>query len=105
MGGLVIALGVAGPCIAFALQEVFASFAGWLAIMLGGFYKSSDRVQLNGIKGDEMDIGLLRTNIRETGQRVDGDLYNGRIVLIANSFVLKNRFLIIPAIFLFYGVK
>ena len=26
----------------------------------------------------------------ETGQWVDGDLYNGRIVLIANSFVFKD---------------
>jgi small-conductance mechanosensitive channel len=36
-----------------------------------------------------MDIGILRTTIMEVGQWVDGDLYNGRIVLIANSFVFK----------------
>jgi small-conductance mechanosensitive channel len=89
LGGLTVALGVAGAGIAFALQEVIASFAGWLAIMFGGFYKTGDRVQLGGIKGDVMDIGVLRTTIMETGQWVDGDLYNGRIVLIANSFVFK----------------
>jgi small-conductance mechanosensitive channel len=89
LGGLTMALGVAGAGIAFALQEVIVSFAGWLTIMVGGFYKSGDRVQLGGIKGDVMDIGVLRTTIMETGQWVDGDLYNGRIVLIANSFVFK----------------
>lgn len=89
LGGLTVAFGVAGAGIAFALQEVIASFAGWLAIMFGGFYKSGDRVQLGGIKGDVIDIGVLRTTIMETGQWVDGDLYNGRIVLIANSFVFK----------------
>lgn len=89
IGGLTVAFGVAGAGIAFALQEVIASFAGWLAIMFGGFYKTGDRVQLGGIKGDVMDIGVLRTSIMETGQWVDGDLYNGRIVLIANSFVFK----------------
>lgn len=89
LGGLTVALGVAGAGIAFALQEVIASFAGWLAIMFGGFYKPGDRVQLGGIKGDVMDIGVLRTTVMETGQWVDGDLYNGRIVLIANSFVFK----------------
>ena len=89
LGGFTVALGVAGAGIAFALQEVIASFAGWLAILFGGFYKSGDRVQLGGIKGDVMDIGVLRTTIMETGQWVDGDLYNGRIVLIANSFVFK----------------
>lgn len=89
LGGLTVALGVAGAGIAFALQEVIASFAGWLAILFGGFYKTGDRVQLGGIKGDVMDIGVLRTTIMETGQWVDGDLYNGRIVLLANSFVFK----------------
>ena len=89
LGGLTVALGVAGAGIAFALQEVIASFAGWMAIMFGGFYKTGDRVQVGGIKGDVMDIGVLRTTIMETGQWVDGDLYNGRIVLIANSFIFK----------------
>ncbi|HQY21998.1 MAG TPA: mechanosensitive ion channel [Ignavibacteria bacterium] len=89
LGGLTVALGVAGAGIAFALQEVIGSFAGWLAIMFGGFYKTGDRVQLGGIKGDVIDIGVLRTTLMEIGQWVDGDLYNGRIVLIANSFVFK----------------
>jgi small-conductance mechanosensitive channel len=89
LGGFTMAIGVAGAGIAFALQEVIGSFAGWLAIMFGGFYKTGDRVQLGGIRGDVMDIGVLRTTIMETGQWVDGDLYNGRIVLIANSFIFK----------------
>lgn len=89
LGGLTVALGVAGAGIAFAMQEVIVSFAGWIAIMFGGFYKTGDRVQLGGIKGDVMDIGVIRTTIMETGQWVDGDLYNGRIVFIANSFVFK----------------
>ena len=89
LGGLTVALGVAGAGIAFALQEVIVSFAGWVAITFGAFYKTGDRIQLGGIKGDVMDIGVLRTTIMETGQWVDGDLYNGRIVFIANSFVYK----------------
>jgi small-conductance mechanosensitive channel len=89
LSGFTVALGVTGAGIAFALQEVIASFAGWLAILFGDFYKTGDRVQLGGIKGDVMDIGVLRTTIMETGQWVDGDLYNGRIVLITNSYVFK----------------
>lgn len=89
LGGLTVALGVAGAGIAFALQEVIASFAGWLALLFGNFYKPGDRVQLGGIRGDVIDIGILRTTLMETGQWVDGDLYNGRIVRIANSYVFK----------------
>jgi len=84
-----VALGVAGAGIAFALQEVIASFAGWLAITFGDFYAPGDRVQLGGIKGDVIDIGVLRTTLMECGEWVDADLYNGRIVRVANSFVFK----------------
>jgi small-conductance mechanosensitive channel len=88
-GGVTVALGVAGAGIAFALQEVIASVAGWLALSFSSFYRPGDRVQLGGIKGDVIDIGMLRTTLMEIGQWVDGDLYNGRIVRVANSFVFK----------------
>ncbi len=89
LGGLTVAFGVAGAGIAFALQEVIASVAGWAAVVLGNFFRIGDRVQLGGIKGDVIDIGILRTTVMECGNWVDGDLYNGRIVRIANSFVFK----------------
>lgn len=89
LAGLTVVFGVAGAGIAFALQEVIASIAGWVAISSGGFYSTGDRVQVGGIKGDIIDIGVLRTTVMEVGQWVNGDLYNGRIVRIANSFVFK----------------
>lgn len=89
LGGIGVTLGVAGAGIAFALQEVIVSFAGWLALLGGNFYRTGDRVQLGGIKGDVIDIGVLRTTVMEMGDWVNGDLYNGRIVRIANSFVFK----------------
>ncbi len=89
LSGITVALGVAGAGIAFALQEVIISFAGWIAIIVGGFYRTGDRVQLGGIKGDVIDQGVLRTTVMELGEWVNGDLYNGRIVRVANSFVFK----------------
>ncbi len=86
---ITVALGVTGAGIAFALQEVIVSIAGWIAISFGQFYTIGDRVQLGGIKGDVIDIGVLRTTIMEMGEWVKGDQYNGRIVRIANSFVFK----------------
>lgn len=89
LGRWTVALGVAGAGIAFALQEVIASIAGWVGISFGGFFSLGDRVQLGGITGDVIDIGMLRTTIMETGQWVKGDQYSGRIVLVANSFIFK----------------
>ncbi len=84
-----VIFGVAGAGIAFALQEVIASIAGWIAISFGGFYRPGDRVQVGGIKGDVIDIGMLRTTLMEIGDWVHGDVYNGRIVRVANSFIFK----------------
>jgi small-conductance mechanosensitive channel len=89
LGGLTIAFGVAGAGIAFALQEVIVSLAGWVAIVFGNFFATGDRIQLGGIKGDVIDIGLLRTTLMELGEWVKSDLYTGRIVRVANSFVFK----------------
>jgi small-conductance mechanosensitive channel len=46
-------------------------------------------VQIGDTRGDVVDIGLLRTTLIETGNWVGTDLYNGRIVRIPNSAVLK----------------
>jgi small-conductance mechanosensitive channel len=89
LGGFAVAFGVAGAGIAFALQEVIVSVAGWVAVSVGNFYSPGDRVQLGGIKGDVIDIGVLRTTLMEVGQWVNGDLYNGRIVRVANSSIFK----------------
>ena len=89
LGGFAIALGVAGAGIAFALQEVIGSIAGWAAISFANFYETGDRIQLGGIKGDVIDIGVLRTTLMELGEWVKSDLHTGRIVRIANSFVFK----------------
>lgn len=89
LGNLTIAFGVAGAGIAFALQEVIASIAGWFAITFNGFFRPGERVLLGGICGDVIDIGVLRTTLMECGAWVDGDLYNGRIVRVANSYIFK----------------
>jgi len=89
LGQLTVVFGVVGAGVAFALQEVIASFAGWIAISSGQFYKPGDRVQLGGIIGDVIDISILRTTVMEIGAWVKADQYNGRIVRIANSFVFK----------------
>ena len=89
LSGFSVMLGVIAAGIAFALQEVIASVAGWLALTFSSFYRVGDRVQLGGIKGDVIDIGVLRTTLMECGEWIGSDLYTGRIVRIANSFVFK----------------
>jgi small-conductance mechanosensitive channel len=89
LGRLSFAIGVVGAGVAVALQDVLASFAGAFSIGFSKLYAVGDRVQIGDTRGDVIDIGLLRTTLMETGSWVSGDLYNGRIVRIPNSAVLK----------------
>ena len=89
LGRLSFAIGVVGAGVAVALQDVLASFAGAFSIGFSKLYAVGDRVQIGDTRGDVIDIGLLRTTLMETGNWVSGDLYNGRIVRIPNSAVLK----------------
>jgi small-conductance mechanosensitive channel len=89
LSALSVVLGVAGAGVAFAFQEVIASFAGYLVLHSSNFFKVGDRVLLGGIKGDVIDVGLLRTSLMETGDWINGDRYNGRITKVANSFIFK----------------
>src|ERR1700726_4818450 len=89
LGRLSFAFGVAGAGVAVALQDMLASIAGAFSIGFSKLYALGDRVQIGDTRGDVIDIGLLRTTLLETGNWVSGDLYNGRIVRIPNSTVLK----------------
>lgn len=87
--GLGVAVGIAGAGLAFALQEAILSVAGWIAVSLGGYYRTGDRVKVGGITGDVIDVSILRTTLFEVGEWVGGDLYNGRVVRVANSAILR----------------
>jgi len=89
LGDLSVALGILGAGLAFALQEVIGSFAGWLTIITGNPFNIGDRIETGGIKGDVVDIGILRTTIMEIGNWLEGDHNTGRIVTLSNAFIFK----------------
>jgi len=89
MGDFSVALGILAAGLAFALQEVIGSFAGWITIITGNPFKIGDRIETGGIQGDVVDIGILRTTIMEIGNWLDGDHNTGRIVTLSNAFIFK----------------
>ena len=89
LGRLGFAVGIIGAGLAVALQDVIASIAGAFSIGFSSLYTVGDHVQIGDTRGDVIDIGLLRTTLIETGNWVNVDLYNGRIVRIPNSAVIK----------------
>lgn len=84
-------IGVAGAGLTLALQEVILGVAGWLLILIRRPFEVGDRIEINGIKGDIIDIRLFQTSMLEIGNWVDADQSTGRIVNIPNSFVFKTE--------------
>jgi len=89
INSITIFLGVAGAGLALALQEVILCVAGWLLILIRHPYETGDRIEINGIKGDVIDIRLFQTSLLEIGNWVDADQSTGRIVNFPNSYVYK----------------
>ncbi|MBU2928630.1 mechanosensitive ion channel family protein [Winogradskyella psychrotolerans] len=84
---IIIGLFTAG--LAFTLQELILSIAGSIYIFLVKVYKPGDRIEINGIKGDVIDVDSIYTTMMEIGQWVSSDNYSGRIVKLSNAFVFK----------------
>jgi small-conductance mechanosensitive channel len=84
---IIIGLFTAG--ITFTLQELILSIAGSFYIFFIRVYKPGDRIEINNIKGDVIDIDSIYTTIMEMGEWVSSDNYSGRIVKISNAFVFK----------------
>lgn len=84
---IIIGLFTAG--ITFTLQELILSIAGSFYIFFVRVYKPGDRIEINNIRGDVIDIDSIYTTIMEMGEWVSSDNYSGRIVKISNAFVFK----------------
>ena len=67
------------------------AFAGTLNIVSGGVFHVGDRIEFGGVRGDVIDISLLRTTLMEVGPTTDGGMevhgrqYTGRLISISNK--------------------
>ncbi len=84
-----LAIGLLTAGITITLQELILSIAGSFYIFFVKVYKPGDRIEINGIKGDVIDIDSIYTTMMEIGEWVSSDNYSGRIVKLSNSFVFK----------------
>ncbi|WP_149302747.1 mechanosensitive ion channel family protein [Pareuzebyella sediminis] len=89
IGDYSIVIGLFTAGLAFTLQELILSITGSFYIFFVRVYKPGDRIEINGIKGDVIDINSIYTTIMEIGEWVSTDNYSGRIVKISNAFVFK----------------
>lgn len=87
---LVVFFGIVGAGIAIALQDVFKNFAGSVIILLTGVYSVGDRIQIENITGDVIDIGMMQTTLLELRGWVEGDQATGRLTIVPNGKVISS---------------
>jgi small-conductance mechanosensitive channel len=92
LGSFSAILGLTGAGIAIALQDVIVSFVAWFFIIGRRGLSIGDRIEVSGVRGDVVDIGVLRIVVQEIGNWISNDVPTGRRVFIPNSFVFKNYF-------------
>lgn len=75
--------------IAVALQNVILAVAGYFFLIGRYGVRVGDRVQISGVTGDVMDIGLVRIHLMELGGSGNYMQPTGRVVVFSNSIVFQ----------------
>lgn len=88
---LATTLGIVSAALVIALQDVFVSIAGWFAIVISNKVRVGDRVDIDGEKGDVIEIELMRTTLNEVETGIGLDHPTGRIIAIPNSYIFRSR--------------
>jgi small-conductance mechanosensitive channel len=86
---LLISYGILAAGLAIALQDLVRNFVGGIYVILSGLYGVGDRVEIGGMFGDVMDVGIMNTTLLEIRGWVKGDQPTGRISIVPNSVVIS----------------
>ena len=89
LGSAATVVGFAAAGIAVALQNVILSIAGYF-FLIGRFgIKAGDRVQIGGVMGDVIDIGLVKLSLMELGGTGTHREPTGRVAVFSNAIVFQ----------------
>jgi len=85
-------LALTGAGITVALKDFIVAFFGWFVLMGRQGIRRGDWVEINGIGGEVVEVGLLRTILLETGNWNDAGHPTGRKVSFVNTFAIEGHY-------------
>jgi len=89
IGSLATFAGLITAGIAVALQNVILAVAGYFFLIGRYGVRVGDRVQISGVTGDVLDIGLVRIHLMEMGGSGNYIQPTGRVVVFSNSILFQ----------------
>jgi small-conductance mechanosensitive channel len=87
-------LGLAGAGLTVALKDFIVGFFGWFVLMGRNGIRLGDWVEINGVTGEVVELGMFHTVLLETGNWTDSGHPTGRRVTFTNSYAIEVHYLI-----------
>ena len=85
-------LGLAGAGLTVALKDFIVGFLGWFVLMGKNGIRLGDWVEINGVTGEVVELGMFHTVLLETGSWTDAGHPTGRRVTFTNSFAIEGHY-------------
>ena len=86
----IIGLTTAGLTV--ALKDFIVAFFGWFALIGRNGVRIGDWVEIEGVSGEVIEIGLLKTTLLEMGNWASTGHHTGRRVSFMNTFAIENHY-------------
>jgi small-conductance mechanosensitive channel len=91
-GQLGTMIGLAGAGLTVALKDFIVAFIGWFVLMGRNGMRVGDWVEITGVSGEVVELGMFRTVLLETGNWADAGHPTGRRVTFTNSFATAGHY-------------
>jgi small-conductance mechanosensitive channel len=85
-------LGLATAGLTVVFQDFILAFFGWFILMGKNGIRVGDWVEINGVGGEVLEIGLFRTSLLETGNWTAKGHPTGRRVTFINNFAVTGQY-------------
>jgi small-conductance mechanosensitive channel len=85
-------LGLATAGLTIALQDFILAFLGWFVLMGKGGIRVGDWVEINGVAGEVVEIGLMNTTLLETSDLKERGHPTGRQISFLNNFAIRGQY-------------
>lgn len=85
-------LGLAGAGLTVALKDFILGFAGWFVLMGRNGIRIGDLVEINGVTGEVIELGMFYTALLETGDWTESGHPTGRRVAFTNGFAIEGHY-------------
>jgi small-conductance mechanosensitive channel len=85
-------LALAGAGLTVSMKDFIVGFFGWFVLMGKNGVRHGDWVEINGVSGEVVEIGLFHTVVLETGNWNDAGHPTGRRVTFVNSYAIEGHY-------------